>query len=129
MSYSEPVNEVMLLHQLAGGDREAFRRLYDNYRDKLYYYILRLTTSKQLAEDILQEVFIRVWMDRDKMADIRSFDAWIFTLAKYKIINGFRRLSMEHAILAEISNDLHEDADSTTQLVDYNEANKALQRR
>lgn len=127
MSDNGIINEAILLHRLADGDREAFRTLYDNYRDKLFYYTLRLTHSKQLAEDTLQEVFIKVWTDRDKMRDVRSFDAWLFTLAKHKVINGFRRVSMEHSILAEMKKELADQVDSTTQAIDYNETSKALQ--
>ncbi|MBX2924244.1 MAG: RNA polymerase sigma-70 factor [Chitinophagaceae bacterium] len=126
MSCNRPINESTLLCQLADGNREAFRILYDNYRDKLFYYALRLTGSKQAAEDILQEVFIKVWMGRNTMADIRSFEAWLFTLAKHKIINGLRRLSLEHTILAEIRKDLHAHVDSTIHAIDYNETARAL---
>lgn len=127
MSDNGIINEAILLHRLADGDREAFRTLYDNYRDKLFYYTLRLTHSKQLAEDTLQDIFIKVWTDRDKMRDVRSFDAWLFTLAKHKVINGFRRVSMEHSILAEMKKELADQVDSTTQAIDYNETSKALQ--
>ncbi|MGN6439793.1 MAG: RNA polymerase sigma factor [Agriterribacter sp.] len=127
MSDNGIIKEAILLHRLADGDREAFRSLYDNYRDKLFYYTLHLTHTKQLAEDILQEVFIKVWTDRERMRDVRSFDAWLFTLAKHKMINGFRRMSMEHSILAEMKKELADQIDSTTQTIDYNETNRALQ--
>lgn len=119
--------ERCLLRQLADGDLAAFRLLYDNYRDKVFFYVLRLTGSRQLAEDILQEVFIKVWVGRDKMKDIRSLDAWLFTLAKHKIINGFKRLSLEHAIITEMANNIEEPVDSTMHVVDYKEIKRVLQ--
>ncbi|MBX3242672.1 MAG: RNA polymerase sigma-70 factor [Chitinophagaceae bacterium] len=127
MSCKSPFDETYLLNLAAGGDRDAFRMLYDLHRDKLYFYALRLTESKQLAEDVLQEVFIRIWLDKERLHEIRSLDAWLFTLAKNKIINGFRRLSKEHSILSEINKDLPHFSDSTTQSVDYNEMKRALQ--
>ena len=127
MNSKEAIDERYLLGQLADGDLAAFRLLYDNYHNKVFFYILRFTGSRQLAEDILQEVFIKVWVGRDKMEDVRSFDAWLFTLAKHKIINGFKRISLEHTVIAEIAGNMEEPVDATTQVVDYNEIKRALQ--
>ncbi len=127
MNSKEAIDERYLLGQLADGDLAAFRLLYDNYHNKVFFYILRFTGSRQLAEDILQEVFIKVWVGREKMKDIRSLDAWLFTLAKHKIINGFKRLSLEHTVIAEIADTMEEPVDATTQVVDYNEIKRALQ--
>lgn len=124
---TDDINESILLQRLADGDRDVFRALYDRYRDKLFYYTLRLTASKQVAEDVLQDVFIKVWRNRDKMQDIRSFDAWLFTLAKNQIINGFRRASMEQAILTEIKESTYRGTDAITQIIDYKEINRFLQ--
>jgi len=122
----EAIDERYLLGQLADGDLAAFRLLYDNYHNKVFFYILRFTGSRQLAEDILQEVFIKVWVGRDKMKEIRSLDAWLFTVAKHKIINGFKRLSLERAVLTQITSNIEEPVDATTQAVDYNEIKRAL---
>lgn len=127
MNSKEAIDERYLLGQLADGDLAAFRLLYDNYHNKVFFYILRFTGSRQLAEDILQEVFIKVWVGRDRMKDIRSLDAWLFTLAKHKIINGFKRISLEHTVIAEIAGNMAEPVDATTQVVDYNEIKRALQ--
>lgn len=126
MNSKEAIDERYLLGQLADGDLAAFRLLYDNYHNKVFFYILRFTGSRQLAEDILQEVFIKVWVGRDKMKEIRSLDAWLFTVAKHKIINGFKRLSLERAVLTQITSNIEEPVDATTQAVDYNEIKRAL---
>jgi RNA polymerase sigma-70 factor (ECF subfamily) len=123
----EAIDERHLLGRLAEGDLAAFRLLYDHYHNKVFFYVLRFTGSRQLAEDILQEVFIKVWVGRNKMKDIRSLDAWLFTLAKHKIINGFKRLSLEYTVIAQMADSMVEPVDATTQVVDYNEIKRALQ--
>ena len=61
MNSKEAIDERYLLGQLADGDLAAFRMLYDNYHNKVFFYILRFTGSRQLAEDILQEAFVKIW--------------------------------------------------------------------
>jgi len=121
------INEFLLLQQLAEGDRDAFRTLYDLHRDKLFFYTLRLTESKQQAEDILQDVFIKVWQQRENLQEIRSFDAWLFTLAKNQVINGFKRASLERTILSGIKESAPDTCDPVTQSINYRETNRFLQ--
>jgi RNA polymerase sigma-70 factor (ECF subfamily) len=121
------INEFLLLQQLAEGDRKAFRALYDLHRDKLFFYTLRLTESKQVAEDVLQEVFIKVWQQRENLKEIRSFDAWLFTLAKNQVINGFKRASLERTIIAGMKDAATESSDPVTQSINYRETNRFLQ--
>lgn len=127
MDYNKFIHEHDLLQQLAEGDRNAFRMLYEHYSNKVFFYVLRFTESRDMAADILQEVFIRLWIEREKMKDIRSLDAWLFTVAKHKLINGFRKLSLEHAAIAEIGNRTQEPVDFITHSVDYNDTRRALQ--
>ncbi|HRO47812.1 RNA polymerase sigma-70 factor [Agriterribacter sp.] len=127
MSGSISINETYLLHQLADGDENAFRVLYDRYRDKLFFYVLRITGSRQIAEDVLQEVFAKIWVSREEMKDVQCFSAWLFKLAKNKTINGLRRLSLETSILAEIGFTANRQVNNTSETLDFLDTRKALQ--
>lgn len=120
------IDETYLLHRLATGDEGAFRILYDTYRDKLFFYVLRITESRQIAEDVLQEVFVKIWTDRKNMQHIRCFSPWLFRVAKNKTINGLRRLSLETLILAEIAANTDKQANNTTETIDFLDTRKAL---
>lgn len=126
VSVNRSIQERELLQLLAEGDRNAFRQLYDLYRDKVFFYTLRFTESRQLAEDVLQDVFIKLWQHRETVAELRSLDAWLFTLAKNQLTNGFRRALLERSILAGIRESSSEVIDPVTQTVDFNEANRIL---
>lgn len=127
MSGNNSINETYLLHQLADGDENAFRILYDRYRDKLFFYVLRITGSRQIAEDVLQEVFAKIWVGREGMKDVQCFSAWLFRLAKNKTINGLRRLSRETSILAEIGFTTNRQVNNTSETLDFLDTRKALQ--
>lgn len=65
-----------------GNDR-AFRQLFDDYHAKVYHYVLRFTRDEDDAEDLAQQVFVKVWENRKKIEPERSLDAYIFTIAHH----------------------------------------------
>ena len=107
--------EKELLRLASQADQDAFTRLFHKYKNKLFTYVLRLTESEMLAEDIVQNVFMRLWEDHEQLGNIDTFDRYIFRMAKNDSINHFRRMAHETLIVAEIFhhkpagyNDTHE---------------------
>lgn len=121
------VTEKILLNRLAEGDQAAFRTLYDQHRDKLFYYVLKITGSRQIAEDLLQEVFVKLWLDRAVMGEVRSFSAWMFRMIRNKTINVLRRQAHESQILAAITVQQQEGDNNTADTLRFNETQKVLQ--
>ncbi|QRR01441.1 RNA polymerase sigma factor [Dyadobacter sandarakinus] len=93
-------NSILMLSSRA--DEAAFTTLFDRYKHKLYGYLLSLTGSEMLAEDIVQDVFIKIWTDRESLADVRNFDSYLFRMSKNHAINHFRRMSQEALIISEV---------------------------
>jgi len=87
----------------------AFAHLFQSYRDKLYSFILHLSGSSAISEDILQEVFLKIWRDRSSLTGIVNFNAYLFRMAQNQAINVLRRQSREALILAEIKRISAED--------------------
>ena len=81
-----------LMARVAGGDRAAFRALYERTVPKLLANARRILTSKTAAEDAVQEAYVRIWQ---KAADydpaIASPTAWMTTIARYAAIDVLRR--------------------------------------
>jgi RNA polymerase sigma-70 factor (ECF subfamily) len=103
MTQQQPnYTEAEWLGQLANHDENAFAHLFHAYRNKLYSFILHLSGSSALAEDILQEVFLKIWRDRTRLTGIDNFNAYLFRMAQNQAINVLRRQSREAQILAEI---------------------------
>ena len=94
--------ERQLLQRAAAGDETAFASLFHLYKNSLYSYLLRLSGSADLAEDIIQEVFLQLWDHRQSLDQVQQFRAYIFRAAQHRIINAFRRQSKEMLILAEL---------------------------
>lgn len=96
----EPIhNERELLRRVAKGDETAFRMLFDAYRDRLYFYILRITGSKETAEDVLQNTFLKLWLNRQVLDGVQNFNAWLFRISQNDVMNGLRRKALEAVLL------------------------------
>ncbi len=101
LSHILPKNEKMLLKQAAEGDERAFEQLFHAFRDRLYGFIFRVTDSKEIAEDILQDVFLKIWIHREKLTAVDNFNAYLFRMSQNHAINHLRRLSKETLVLLE----------------------------
>lgn len=91
--------ERQLVIQLKGGNETSFRLLYSKYAPKLFSFSRKYLHSQEDAEEIVQEVFLRIWEKKDNIDANQSFSAYIFQAAKHRIFNGFRKKVNEQAYL------------------------------
>ncbi|WP_294183684.1 RNA polymerase sigma factor [Sphingobacterium sp.] len=90
--------ENKLLISLSHGDEQAFFALYDQYSHALFSTIFRMVKDRQVSEEIVQDVFLKVWQKRSTIDPTRSFKSWIFTIAKNDVISWYRKLAKEAAM-------------------------------
>jgi RNA polymerase sigma-70 factor (ECF subfamily) len=83
--------EQGVLQQIAEGDEASFRQLYARYYPQLRPFIWKYTGSALQTEDILQETFIRIWLNRDKLPEIENLSAWIFKVASREYLTMLRK--------------------------------------
>lgn len=95
-------NEKELLELASQADQGAFTALFHMYKNKLYAYVLRLTESEMLAEDIVQDVFMKLWNDHILLSTIDNFGSYLFRMSKNQVINHFKRMAHETLIMAEL---------------------------
>lgn len=79
-----------LLTLIGDGDREAFRLLYDRYSDRLYRYAVLRLGDAATAEDVVQEVFLAVWIGADAYEGRSSVTTWLFGIAHNKVGEAVR---------------------------------------
>jgi RNA polymerase sigma-70 factor (ECF subfamily) len=87
---SDQAYEIALLREFREGKREAFTQLYLRYRQRVFAYCLRMLGSSAEAEDMFQEVFIRVWQRAYQFTEEKSLSGWIFTIAHNLCLNRIR---------------------------------------
>lgn len=81
---------------------EAFRSLFDRYKNRLYGYVLAISHSKYTAEEITQEIFIKLWLCRDILHQVDNLDGYIFTIARNKTLNHLRKAAHDRKLLSEL---------------------------
>jgi RNA polymerase sigma-70 factor (family 1) len=97
-----PHEEKGLLALVAKGDETAFHTLFTLYRHKVYHSALRLLQSASHAEDVLQEVFMKLWVSREKLPEINCFSAYLATITRNHIYNALRKLANEELLLEKL---------------------------
>ena len=80
-----------LLNLLKKGDMTAFDAIYERYCKRLYGFVLRYIKQEADAQEIVQEVFLKLWESREKIDTYSSFDSFIFTIAYNTTISLLRK--------------------------------------
>ena len=88
-------NEEILLAQVAEGNEKAFRQLFDYYWQNVYGVAFAMTKSSVISEEIVQEVFLKIWLKRDKLGAVHKFDGYLFMVARNHIYNVLRQKTAE----------------------------------
>ncbi|MBV1707556.1 MAG: sigma-70 family RNA polymerase sigma factor [Hyphomicrobiales bacterium] len=118
----KPLQAEDHVRAVARGDRIAFRALYDAASPRLFAVILRLVRNRAAAEDVLQDVFLRIWRSAPQFDVSRgSAQAWMVTIARNRAIDHIRQ---NHAATTR-----PDDEDELAQVADPHDAEASLSDR
>lgn len=92
MKRMERAEEQRVIELAAAGDREAAARLIREHQTSLYAYILRLSGRPDVAEDVVQDAFVRVLTNLHRFDPRYRFSTWLFTIAKRLHVNACQKL-------------------------------------
>lgn len=128
--HTNPDNEKQLLIQIASGDRQAFTQLYELHAPWLSRYIALFTSSKEDTEEVLQEVFIRLWQKKEQLPEIISFGAWLNRMTRNMVLNYIRSIRLKQ-VTGEPAQELGGNESTDARLLFsqyYNIAMEAIER-
>jgi RNA polymerase sigma-70 factor (family 1) len=89
------LNEKQLLIQVASGDECAFRQLFMAHHQQLGVHMFRITNSAELAEEVVQDVFLKIWLTRETLVGVDNFRAYLFVISKNHALNCLKKLAKE----------------------------------
>jgi len=95
--------ERELLNKLTLDDEQAFAILFHSYKNKIYGFILGITSSKEISKDIVQDVFLKIWKMRRRACEIENFNALIYRMARNAALDHLKRASRESTVLSHLS--------------------------
>lgn len=84
-------SEIHLIKAFKKGDEQAFRTLFDLYHERLFYFLFGLLKSKEDAEEIVQETFLKIWESREQFWEDFPFESLLFRIARNASINHHRK--------------------------------------
>ena len=109
------IDEADLLRRVSDGDRKAFTILYSRYLNQLYRYIYLFTKSKVTSEEIVQNIFIKIWTNRQVLKNITSFKGYLYRSAKNLLLDEIRKNQVQtkvHLTLKPKTEESHEESDA-----------------
>lgn len=115
------------IRQLRQGDQESFKVLYDRYIDQLHAFVFRFTKSSSLSDDVVQDVFIKIWEKREQLDPEKSFRAYLYKIAKNQVLNLFARYATELDIQKEMRQCALHFANTTEDTLNFIETAKVIQ--
>ena len=93
------ISEEEWILALKEGNLQAFNELFDRYGKRLYHFSKGYLRSSENAEEIVQEVFLKIWDNRLELSAQKSLEAYLFTIARNGILNTIRKSKSEQAYL------------------------------
>lgn len=95
------MTDAELQMQIAAGDESSFQLLFERHRAKLFNYLLSILKSKEIAEELVIDVFLRLWTGRELLTEIQNMDAFLHKVAYNKAID-FLRIASRNASLQKL---------------------------
>lgn len=89
------INNDHLLIDISNGNEQAFAELFFAYKDFVYSSALFYTKDHSDAEEIVQEVFSRIWKYREKLLEVNEFTAWIRTIIRNRSLSALKKKATE----------------------------------
>lgn len=96
-------NEKQLIMKLSHGDVGAFKEVYHYYSPMLYYKIFKLLKSESISQEVLQEVFLKIWEHRMNIDLEKSMSSYLSSIAANCCFDYFRRINRDKKLILKLS--------------------------
>lgn len=121
-------DEKELLARLSTGDQQAFERLYHHYSSALHRTVFRLILSEMLADEIIQDIFVKVWEKRHLVQSVQNFKPWLFRIAENEVYNYYRRIARDRKLQQHLIGSLTSSDSPTEEYITGKERNALLEK-
>lgn len=91
-------DDKTLFALISRGDEVAFRELYQRYKERVYGVSLKMTHSGEIASDIVQDVFLSIWKNRERLLLVDNPSSYLFTATYRNVYQHFRKVALERKI-------------------------------
>lgn len=97
-------SEQELIQLIEQSDECAFAILFDHHRNKIYTFALKLTHSTTVAEEITENVFLKIWLRRSSLNEIENFSAYLFAIARHEAYRILKQIARNYKTVLLVEN-------------------------
>lgn len=108
-------DESAILALLKEGDMDAYETIYNEYWPRLYGYVYNRLKSKEVAEEIIQEVFFSLWKKHKELQLTHSLAAYLFTAVKYQLLNYLKSDRIRRIYLSHVAQSPGQQSDNSNE--------------
>jgi len=119
-------NQTEILTKISKGDHHAFKVLYDHYYNSIYAYALYLLKQDILAEELVQEAFLKLWLQGEKTSHILNPESFLVTIIRNQSLNQLRKMKLETSTSRNQASTWEESHNETEESIMLNDARAIL---
>ena len=124
---SDTHNVRALFKQISAGNEQAFRTIFELYKVELFLVVIRLTKSQIIAQEIIQEVFISLWVSRKHLSKVEEPASYIYRILFNKTGNYLKKEANQKTIIKAALQYMKSSSDATEQTVNINETERLIE--
>jgi RNA polymerase sigma-70 factor (family 1) len=121
MRSRSPIFNHSCLTDIADGDQRAFCHFFEAFKHKIYSFSYSFTKSPEAAEEITQEVFVKVWSNRESLTAVENIDAWLSTITRNLCFNYLKHLALERKATVRLMKTQTRTEDDVEEYLSYKE--------
>lgn len=121
-------DEKLLFIKISEGNEIAFRQLFELYRERLYHFVLQMVKSTFVAEELVQEVFIKIWTNREVLDKVENPNTYIFVITRNKTIDRLRKIARESRLVNEFEKVMDTRQNTSEEIMEANESQRCIDR-
>jgi RNA polymerase sigma-70 factor (ECF subfamily) len=114
-------DERQLFARMAGGDEDAFAKIFHHYNKSLFPFLISKVKSRELAEEMVQDVFLKLWDKRNSLHEIDNYRSYIFMMGVNLAYSHFKRAALETRVQKQLWDAIEAERTTTEEMVDFNE--------
>lgn len=121
-------SDVELLQKIAAGDEHAFSLFYYKYSKTIFLFAYRILESQSHAEELMQEVMLKIWMLGDDLNSINNIESYLRVMCRNRCYNKLRQLRREASKNKEATVDWKDESNETEETILLNEARGLIEK-
>ena len=126
MALKHTEDEKELIEKIVAGDEKAFSILFFKYLPVLNSFATKFTKSSDIAQEIIQDAFVRVWLNREKLEYVDNVKAYLYKYVSNECLAYLRKKLKDEKVIDKLKISHSDSSNTTSEAIDLNEINKII---